>query len=469
MENDNKKSDISVKNEIRTTSGKEIKKHLWAFLLVAFGILLFLALNNVASIFTFIVSLIVVLSPLFIGALIALILNTPMTAIGQFITWAFGKIFSKKDKDAKPNKRGIEIASLILTILLALLLIYIIVYSVVPQLIKSVTALKDQIENSQPFLLSILDKLDEFGIRTDSAKKWVSELNFRELIGSIDLGDMIGRISGSFSSGGFAPTSLVSNAKNIIDTVISGASTIISGTFTAFMSVVFAIYILANKHSLSTQMKKLGYAYMSEKKMNNMISFCSTVGETFSNFISGQCLDAVILGLMMFVSMSLFGFGYALPISAMITITAIIPYVGAFLGGAFGVLLIIMDSPVKAILFVILFIIIQQIDNHVVYPRVVGSSVGLPPIWTFVAVIIGGAFFKIIGMVLFIPLFSVFYTIIERNVTRRLDERGIEISSDTAEDSDKPKKQSRLSALTAKIAAWIKKVVAEIKEKTKRK
>lgn len=166
-----------------------------------------------------------------------------------------------------------------------------------------------------------------------------------------------------------------------------------------------------------------------------------TFGETFSNFISGQCLEAVILGTMFFISMNIFGFPYPLAISSLIAATAIIPYIGAFLGCFFGMLLMIIDDPIKALWFLLMFLIIQQIENNFIYPRVVGGSVGLPAIWTFTAVIIGGGVCGIVGMILFIPLFSVLYTLLRGNVHSRLDARGIVIESE--EEEDPPKKKKR--------------------------
>ena len=447
MDNENKnENNIHEDNHIRKTSGKEIKKHLWVFLLVAFGVLLYLALNNLGAIGGALLYTVNLLSPLFIGALLALILNTPMCAIEQFLTWIFKKLFSKKDKEYKPNKRGIEISALVLTILLALLIIYIIVYSVVPQIIESVKTLFIKAQVKIPEYLKLLEEYEDFEIDTASIWEWISTFDFNSIFNKI-----------------------TDNAGGIINTVISGASSIISGTFTAFTSVIFAVYLLVNKRTMSVQMKRLSYAHFSKEKVDKSIELFSTVGETFSNFISGQCLDATILGLMMFVSMSIFGFPYALPVSAMITITALIPYIGAFLGTVFGVLLIMMDSPLLALLFVILFLCIQQVDNHIVYPRVVGSSVGLPPIWTFVAVIVGGALFGIIGMILFIPLFSVFYTIIRKNVARRLEERGIVVEEPDYQNEEKPKKPGRIFTLVSKGIGSVKKVVTKSKHSSKKR
>ena len=175
-----------------------------------------------------------------------------------------------------------------------------------------------------------------------------------------------------------------------MSSIISGASSIISGVFTALTSVIFAAYILSNKRKLLRQVKEMTYAYIKPKTADKICEICSLSVKTFSNFISGQCLEAVILGTMFFISMNIFGFPYPLAISSLIAATAIIPYIGAFLGCFFGMLLMIIDDPIKALWFLLMFLIIQQIENNFIYPRVVGGSVGLPAIWTFTAVIIGG-------------------------------------------------------------------------------
>jgi len=428
MDNENKSAipENEKENNIRKTSGREIRSHLWAFLLVAFGVLLYVGINNLGAIGSGVLAFFGLLRPLFIGALIALILNTPMVAIGQFLSWGYGKITKKPRKKGSPVSRTAEITSLVLTVLLTLLLIYIIVNSVVPQLFESAKAIVSQIQANVPEYLKILGRLEEYGLDTENIEKWLTSLDFSSILAKI-----------------------TDNAGNIIDTVISSASSIISGTFTAITSVIFALYLLGNKRWLACQMKRLGYAFLKKKTVDAVIVLGSVTADTFSSFISGQCLDAVLLGIMCFITMTVFGFPYALAISSMITVTAIIPYIGAFLGGAFGVLLMIMDDPIQALWFVILFIIVQQIDNHIVYPRVVGGSVGLPAIWTFAAVIVGGAFFGVIGMILFIPLFSVIYTIIKEIVARRLVSRGITVDEpdyDKKNDGNKPEWLTRIAS-----------------------
>lgn len=420
------------------------------FLLVAFGVCLYVGLNNLGTIKNAIYYAMGVLNPLLIGALIALVLNTPMIAIQQLLTWTFRHLFERKRKDYKPNARGIEVASLVLTVLLAVLIIYIIAYAVIPQLIESIKAIILQASKITGEIIKIFDKLEEYNINTDAWRERLSELDFNEI-----LKKFTENVDTSAS---------INAAGSIINTVISSASSIISGTFTAVTSVIFALYVLSNKRSLSAQMQRLAYAHLKKSRVDRAKELFAMSSDTFSSFISGQCLDAVLLGLMCLVTMALFGFPYAIAISAMITITAIIPYVGAFLGGAFGVLLMIINSPLQALLFVVLFVVVQQIDNHLVYPRVVGGSVGLPAIWTFVAVIVGGAVAGVIGMVLFIPIFSVIYTLIKANVTRRLEERGITVVEPAPEI--KIKKPGRISVAVGKGFGKLSDFVSSMMDKT---
>lgn len=412
---------IEEKRMMTSRFGKEVQNHLWVFLVVAFGILLYVALDNLELIKNSILWLVKILSPLLIGSLLALVLNSPMMAIVQFLNWMFVQLFGRKKKDYKPNARGIEIAALALTVLLAVLIIYIIVYSVVPQLIESIKAIFLQLPGLVPKIMSLLDRIDDYGLNTESFRETLSNLDFNEIVKKVT------------DIGLFTPDT----AGSLVNSLFSSASTLVNGAFTAVTSIIFALYVLSNKKSLSCQLKKVSYSYLKKERVDRAIELGKITTETFSSFISGQCLDAVILGLMCLFAMAVFGFPYALAVSSMITITAIIPYVGAFLGGAFGVMLMIINSPLQALLFVVLFIVVQQIDNHIVYPRVVGGSVGLPAVWTFIAVILGGALFGVIGMVIFIPIFSVIYTLIRKNVNKRLAERGITVEYHGYEEREK--------------------------------
>lgn len=387
--------------------------------LVAFSIILYVILTHLSDISAIVGSLLSLISPLLIGGLVALILNTPMMAIEKLIY----KIADKRGK--KIRQRTCETISLGLTFVIALLIIYILCYSIFPQLGESVKAIYQKAQASFPKIIEWLRGLEKYGINTAPVIDW---------LGGLDTTELVKKLSEYAIQFADALTSSVSS-------IISGASSIISGVFTALTSVIFAAYILSNKRKLLRQVKEMTYAYIKPKTADKICEICSLSVKTFSNFISGQCLEAVILGTMFFIFMNIFGFPYPLAISSLIAATAIIPYIGAFLGCFFGMLLMIIDDPIKALWFLLMFLIIQQIENNFIYPRVVGGSVGLPAIWTFTAVIIGGGVCGIVGMILFIPLFSVLYTLLRGNVHSRLDARGIVIESE--EEEDPPKKKKR--------------------------
>lgn len=201
-------------------------------------------------------------------------------------------------------------------------------------------------------------------------------------------------------------------------------------------------------------------AYFKPKTAEKIKSVGMLTVTTFLNFFSGQCLEAVILGIIFFIAMSIFGFPFATVISVIIALTAIIPYVGAFLGCAVGVILIFMQDPMKALLFIVMFLVIQQLENNLIYPRVVGTSVNLPAIWTFTALIVGGALFGVVGMLFFIPLTSVLYTLLKNDVNYRIKKKYGEKADDMivkellpASDAPSGKSSERMSKENEKAEA----------------
>ena len=195
----------------------------------------------------------------------------------------------------------------------------------------------------------------------------------------------------------------------------------IGQTFDWLIAIVFACYLLIGKEKLNRQVHRVLQAYLPDKWRHRVLEVLGLTSRTFASFITGQCLEALILGCMFFLAMTIGKFPYALVISVLIGFTALIPYVGAFLGCAVGILMIFTVNPVKALVFIILFNVLQQIEGNVIYPRVVGKSVGLPATWVLVAITVGGSLMGIVGMLIFIPLVSVCYTLLRRDVGRRLD------------------------------------------------
>lgn len=220
---------------------------------------------------------------------------------------------------------------------------------------------------------------------------------------------------------------LRSGAGNVLSSTFVVAKTVVSGLTNFFIGFVFACYILLQKEKLSAQIVKAFYAFLPRRTVVRVLKVCSLTNKVFKNFLTGQCVEAVILGTMFFVAMWLLRFPYALLVGILIAFTALIPIFGAFIGCIIGAFLILMVSPVKALLFVVLFLVLQQIEGNLIYPHVVGGSVGLPSIWVLMAVTVGGSLMGVIGMLIFIPITSVVYTLFREAVYVRLRRKKIKV------------------------------------------
>lgn len=340
-----------------------------------------------------------IVKPFLIGAAIAFVLNLPMTAIERHL---FGKIRSER------FKRLQRPFSIVLALLAIVLILLFVLLTVVPQLGKTITQLGNQIPVFINESILLLEKLSKDYPQIEE--------NFMELANlKFDWEGMIGNVIGFLKNG----------AGVMLMSTVGMAGSIVSGVVNAFIALVFAIYILAQKEKLGSQLKRVMKAYLPEKRNQQALKVCGLLNQNFSRFITGQCLEAVILGGMFFVSMSLLRFPYALLVGVLISFTALVPIVGAFVGCFVGAFLILVDDPLKALWFVILFLVLQQIEGNLIYPRVVGSSVGLPSIWVLAAVSVGGSMFGILGMLVFIPLLSTFYALLRENVNARNAKRPV--------------------------------------------
>ena len=218
---------------------------------------------------------------------------------------------------------------------------------------------------------------------------------------------------------------LGSGAGTVLDSTITAAKSIVSSLATFFIAFVFAIYILLQKEKLGVQARKVLFAFVRKGRAEAALEVLSLTYSTFSHFLTGQCVEAVILGGMFVAAMSVLRLPYALLVGIVIAFTALIPIFGAFIGCAVGAFLIFMVDPVKALIFVVLFLVLQQIEGNFIYPHVVGNSVGLPSIWVLAAVSLGGNLMGIVGMLIFIPIVSVVYALFREVVYLKLKQRGI--------------------------------------------
>ena len=339
-----------------------------------------------------------IIFPFVLGGAIAFLTNVPMSFLEK-------KIFEnvkKKNKIVRKLKRPI---SLILTIVLVVGVIALVMFGVIPQLTRTmgtlVTSINDFIPQMQSWIgeffhnnQEIMNLVDQIEFDPDQAIKWGISL-------------------------------LGNGAGNMMNTTMSAVGSIVSGVATFFIAFSFACYILFQKEKLHIQIRKVFFAFLPRQKADTFLKVCSLTYRTFANFLAGQCLEAVILGSMFVVTLRILKMPYAVLIGLLIAFTALIPIFGAFIGCAVGSFLIFMVNPQQAILFVIVFLVLQQIEGNLIYPHVVGESVGLPSIWVLAAVTIGGNLMGIVGMLVFIPLLSVLYTIFREFVYLRLKKQNI--------------------------------------------
>ena len=339
-----------------------------------------------------------IIFPFILGGAIVFVINVPMSFLEK-------KIFENVKKENKAARKLARPVSLLLTIVLVIGVIALVMIGVIPQLTKTMGSLMINITDFIPQIKiwirdffhdnrEIMNLVDQVQFKPDQAIRWGISL-------------------------------LGNGAGNMMNTTVSAVGSVVSGLATFFIAFSFACYVLFQKEKLHVQVRKVLFAFLPKQKADAFLKVCSLTYRTFANFLTGQCLEAVILGCMFVVTLSILRMPYALLIGVLIAFTALIPIFGAFIGCAVGSFLIFMVSPKQAIIFIIVFLVLQQIEGNLIYPHVVGESVGLPSIWVLAAVTIGGNLMGIVGMLVFIPLLSVVYTIFRKVVYQRLKKRHI--------------------------------------------
>ena len=339
-----------------------------------------------------------IIFPFILGGAIVFVINVPMSFLEK-------KIFENVKKENKTVRKLARPVSLLLTIVLVVGVIALVMIGVIPQLTKTMGSLMINITD---FIPQIKIWIRDFFHDNREIMKLVDQLQFKP--------DQAIRWGISLLGNG---------AGNMMNTTVSAVGSVVSGLATFFIAFSFACYVLFQKEKLHVQIRKVLFAFLPKQKADAFLKVCSLTYRTFANFLTGQCLEAVILGCMFVVTLSILRMPYALLIGVLIAFTALIPIFGAFIGCAVGSFLIFMVSPKQAIIFIIVFLVLQQIEGNLIYPHVVGESVGLPSIWVLAAVTIGGNLMGIVGMLVFIPLLSVVYTIFRKVVYQRLKKRHI--------------------------------------------
>lgn len=378
---------------------KTMRNIQWLIIFTVLVVVICFKINSILSVMKYIITL---LSPFLVGAAMAFGINVLMSFLEKLL---FENKYLKENKLVRKIKRPV---SLILTIVCIFGIICIVSFVVIPQLGSAATKLSNDIQTSVPkFQRWLTDILERYPQILEAAEPYLNA--------NPDWNSIIETITNFLINGG---TNLLGGT---LSAATQMAGTIVSSVSSFAISLIFACYILIQKENLSRQCKKALCAFLPEKFSLKVLELCSLSHRIFSRFIAGQCLEACILGLMFFVVLSLSGFPYALLISVMIAFLALIPIFGAFIGCVLGAFLILTESPIRALAFICVFLIIQQIEGNLIYPKVVGGSIGLPSIWVLVAVSLGGSLFGIAGMLIFIPMTSVVYTTFKKEVNRRLD------------------------------------------------
>ena len=389
------------------------KNILRILLIVAISLLMFWLLthfNDAATIFGGFIALI---SPFLLGFAMAFIINVLMRPMEKL----WNKLWHKrKGKWVGSLRRPV---CMLVSILLIFALLTFITLMVVPELSRTMETL---ISVFPQFLQQLSDWWDQVTAYLSRYSITLPEHDFNmEQLGE--------SVTGFFNT----------TVPQFFSTTVGITTSIFSGIFNFVLGIVFAIYLLGQKEKLGRQMRKVLHAYLPRQKADRVLEIAELSNKTFSNFVTGQLMEACIIGILCFVGMTIFSIPYALMVSVLVGFTALIPVFGAFIGTAIGAFLILMVDPMKAVGFVIFIIVLQQLESNLIYPRVVGKSVGLSGIWVLAAVTIGGGLFGVWGMLISVPLCSVLYVLWGQNINHRLREKE---AAQAAADAVEPSAQS---------------------------
>lgn len=340
-----------------------------------------------------------VIFPFVLGGAIAFVLNVPMNFIERHL---FPEERKEKHKIAAKLARPI---SLILVLVAVIGILALVLFGLIPQLGDTFSMLGKSI---QEFLPKVEEAAETLFHNNKEILLILDEIE-------LDWNNVMKKAMGFFTTG----------AETMLDSTLNVAKSIVSGITTFFIAFVFSCYILLQKKKLNIQVKKVLFAFVPKGRAEAILEICTLTYNTFSSFLTGQCVEAIILGSMFVVVMAILKLPYALLIGILIAFTALIPVFGAFIGCGVGAFLIFIVDPFKALIFVIVFLVLQQIEGNLIYPHVVGNSVGLPSIWVLAAVSVGGSLMGVVGMLIFIPLVSVFYALFREVVYIKLKQQHI--------------------------------------------
>lgn len=380
-------------NEFRTCEmigkgvimNKRIKQNL--FLMIV-GISLLAMLFHLSAVLGFFGNLFQLILPIVAGGILALFINVPVNGIEKWLNRRFEKV--KK----KPSNKTIHMMSFACAFVCIVLVFVLVLTLLIPEIARSLQSLYEQVQLHAPVWLANLN-------RYAGNAEWLNES-----LNKIDIENVTQKLSTGIDA--------------MLTNVASALTSTVSMVVTAAFALIISIYIILGKERLCRHAKKLVCAYLRPKWAERMFNFCRIFTQSFTKFLSGQCTEALILGILMFLAFTIFKLPYGSLVGVLTAICAIIPYVGAFISCAVSVFLTLVINPAMAVRSLIVYLAVQFVENQFIYPRVVGSSVGLSPLYTLIAAMIGGKLFGILGIIFFIPLTAVLIEIIKENANNRL-------------------------------------------------
>ena len=369
--------EVNPSENIRQSHYRQVAK------LIILAGLVYFTVTNIPAFFIFLQYLLGILAPVMIGLFLAFTLNLPLT-------WLETKVFTGTTPFMEKVKRPL---SLVLSILLFVGLIALVVILVIPQSVEAIQVITKQIPSYY-----------------DSVMSWIKERNIPWLTEYVE--------NLNFSKNDWSK-GVIGNVGNLAGGLFKGVSGVLGGLLNAVLGLSFAGFMLVSKEKLLRQVNHVMEAYMTSKKRYELKRITNVFGRTFHNYIIGQVTEAIVMGVLTTSLMLLLGFPYATVIGPLTGLSSLIPMIGAFLGGGVGFLLILTVNPVQGLLFLLFITTLQQLDGMFIYPRIVGNSVELPPLWVFFAVTIGGALFGFIGTFLGVPVLASIYQLMRGNVAKR--------------------------------------------------
>jgi len=365
-------------------------------------VLVYWAVNNIVTIQNFTNAMTSAFQPFIVGGTLAFILNQPVKIIEKWLV-----------KWKKEYKKWFRPIAIVISFIFVVLVLFFIIFLVIPDLQQTITSFIEVVPNQ---ISNFINWFTNFIDNNPEIVQFVQDLN-------IDLDSIQQNLIN------YVQTFATNTLGNIIDFV----TTTISSVVTVFIAIVFAFFLLTNKEKITRQLKKVVYSIWSLKWANYIVNVGKKANEIFSNFVGGEIIEAFILGGLVYIGMVIFSFPFSLSVSVITGTLALIPIYGAIIGGVIGFVLISVINFTQAIWFIIFIVVVQQIEGYIIYPRVVGNSVGLPGIWVMVSVTVGGSFFGLVGMLVSVPLISVVYSLISATVNYRLETAGLEVDYDSSD------------------------------------